>query len=557
MKKIFSILMIFIFVLSGIGAAAIHIEIPDQTESQTIESTWIKSEPITITQENSYIKVTLEDESSLLMIPGKPLLPRIIKSFELPFGAEEIKIDVKTDQKTTIKLSSKIVPTPAPKPLSTENQYETIPEIDISTYKSDEPFPNKDYSYNIGCGLNDQGEHVTHVIVHLYPVQYTPNKDIISVFDTAEISISYTEPELQIIPTTSTYDLVIIAPSVFQADLEPLIEHKNSYGIETILKTTEDIYDEFEGFDKPEQIKYFIKHALEEWGIKYVLLVGGLTSTFYAKARDNDNAGVKGWYIPVRYSNLDFGEPGYPCDLYYADIYKEGGEFEDWDSDDNGILAEWTNEGRDIIDLYPDVAIGRLACRSNREVIDVVNKIINYETSTYGQDWFKKMLVVSGDGFLDQMDLNIQWDTNEAPNGEYTINAQSFNPLDEAGPVDIIHVTKDSTAESVVTFNHDDHLNPALENGYPAPPIAEIVSVSEGDILGNTDVTYYPSGGEAYCNDFFFWANISYVDGVLTIRGKSYDPKPYPSLNTLITSSIFVYFPFEVHAISCSKSSGM
>ncbi|MEA2053587.1 MAG: C25 family cysteine peptidase, partial [Candidatus Thermoplasmatota archaeon] len=83
------------------------------------------------------------------------------------------------------------------------------------------------------------------------------------------------------------------------------------------------------------------------------------------------------------------------------------------------------------------------------------------------------------------------------------------------------------------SFNHDDHLNPALQNGYPASPITEIVSVSEGDVLGNTDFTYTPTNNEAYCNDLFWWANISYVDGILHIRGKSYDPKPYGNITNI------------------------
>ena len=42
-----------------------------------------------------------------------------------------------------------------------------------------------------------------------------------------------------------------------------------------------------------------------------------------------------------------------------------------------------------------------------------------------------------------------------------------------------------------------------------------------------------PTDGEAYCNEFYFWANMSYLDGVLTIRGKSYDPKPYGNLSSI------------------------
>ncbi|NIM97229.1 MAG: hypothetical protein GTO24_03805, partial [candidate division Zixibacteria bacterium] len=58
-------------------------------------------------------------------------------------------------------------------------------------------------------------------------------------------------------------------------ELQPLIAHKNSRGVQTVLKTTEEIYAEYVGRDEPEKIKYFIKDAIETWGVDYVLLVGG------------------------------------------------------------------------------------------------------------------------------------------------------------------------------------------------------------------------------------------------------------------------------------------
>ena len=543
MKKILTIVIVCFLVLGGLGVVAIHNETYSQTEQLTIKNTWIKSEPLTIIQEESYIKVTYEKESSLLMVPGKPLLPRIVKSFELPFGATNINVQVTPSATYEQIIDKQILPSPSPMPLSPIENYKAPSKKDTQLYQSTKPYPSEWYQFNVGVGVNDHFEHVTFVTVHLCPVRYIPAENTLIIAEQADITISYTQPETNPFLQTTDYDLVVIAPSIFSDALQPLIDHKNSYGVETFLKTTEEIYNEYDGADEAEQIKLFIKDALEQYNIKYVLLVGGLKSTIYAKPRDNANIGSTGWHVPVRYSNVKAGgDPGFPTDLYYADVYKEGGEFETWDSDGDGILAEWyideetgvaSGLPEDVIDYVPDVAVGRLASSDAREVSEVVNKIITYETTSYGSEWFKKMIVYSGDGFLDQFDLNIQWDTKELADGAYTINAQSFNPDDDQGPVDAIHITLDGTVASEVTFNHDDHLNPILQNGYPAPPIAEIVSVSEGNILGNTDIEYEPHGGEAYCNDLFWWANISYVDGVLTIRGKSYDPKPYGNLSSI------------------------
>ena len=483
-----------------------------------------------------YCRVESKDIHSYLMKPGRPILPKIVKTFEIPFGATNIEIKVTPLEISQQTIKKQIQPCPAPMPLlnvkSFAKKYKMVSTRDNQVYQSKNPYPSDWYHYNIGVGVNEDFEHVTFVTVHFYPLRYIPAENRIIYAEKADVNISYTPPEENLFSTTSTYDLVVIAPSKFEDALQPLIDHKNNHGVKTVLKTTEEIYDEYPGVDKPERIKYFIKDALEQWNIKYVLLVGGLKSKVYGRPRDNKNCGSRDWYVPVRYSNLRVnGDPGYPTDLYYADVYKIGGEFESWDSDGDGVFAEWPDDKpEDVMDLYPDVAVGRLAARSVQEVEDVVNKIITYETAAYGEEWFKKIKVVSGDGFLDQMDLNIQWDTKPLPDGKYTIYAQSFNPEGESGPMDIINITLDRSKETSLSFNHDDYLR---IHSFPGPPMAEIVSVSEGDILGNTDYTYTPSEGEAYCNSFNPWANISYINGVLTIRGKSYDPKPYGNVSSI------------------------
>ena len=181
-----------------------------------------------------------------------------------------------------------------------------------------------------------------------------------------------------------TYDMVIIAPEKFSSALQPLIDHKNSLYIHTTLKTTESIYNDYSGRDEAEQIKYFIKDALETWNISYVLLVGGRMGQRLH------------FYIPGRYVILDDGYTDHPylSDLYYADIYKNGDEFDDWDSNDDDVFAEW---GKDDLDLKPDVYVGRLPCRYLFEVKIVVDKIIEYETTTYGSSWFNRMTLLGGD----------------------------------------------------------------------------------------------------------------------------------------------------------------
>jgi len=536
-KKILSLFLIGIVILSGFGAVAIPKD--NARDAQTIEKAEILtfSKTTLETYDQAYMKLSLQDEETYVMHPGQPMMTQITKHIELPFGATQIEINVQPNSVTTGSISKQILPAPLAVPLTTETQTTTPSSVkDPDIYQKNELYPSSWFDYSIGVGLNEAMQRVTHLSLHLYPNRYNPVTGELYHIDAAEITLTYTPPNTDDNGVTDAYDLLVIAPAEFADALQPLLDHKNSFGIDTILKTTEDIYEEYDGRDCPEQIKYCIKDAIETWDITYVLLIGGLTSTVYAKARDDENQGTSGWHIPVRYTNMDeAGEPGIIADLYYADIYEyedEGPVFDDWDSNGNDIFAEWGFTG-DQLDLYPDVSSGRLACRSIEEVNTLVNKIITYEQSKCDESWFNKILGITGDGFLDQEDLNFQWDTNSLPDGAYTISAQSINDEGESGLIDTISITLDKTQATQLGFNHDDHLQIENYPSYPHPPIAEIVSVSNGDILGNTDYTYSPGDSEAYCNDFTGWGNVEYTDGVLSIRGKSYDPKLYGNITDI------------------------
>jgi len=196
----------------------------------------------------------------------------------------------------------------------------------------------------------------------------------------------------------SVYDLLIIAPKEFRSELIPLVNHKNSLGVPTILVDTDKVYDQmfWQGRDDAEKVKYFIKAAIETWGVQYVLLVGG---------RRNQGH-IEQWWVPVRYSHLNrpyekFQEPKFLSDLYFADIYDKNGVFSSWDDNGNGVFGEWPQgeEAVDRPDLVPDVSLGRLPCLNEQEVRIVVRKIIRYEDEGSDDSWFKTMVVAAGDTY--------------------------------------------------------------------------------------------------------------------------------------------------------------
>ena len=181
------------------------------------------------------------------------------------------------------------------------------------------------------------------------------------------------------------YDLIIITPEEFSGELARLKDHKDRYGITTRIITLTDIstgvYFSVQGRDAAEQMKYFIKDAKEQWGVTYVMLVGGKEE------------------MPVRFVEHIFGRHYnlFICDLYFADLYDEEGDFCSWDSNNNNVFGEVNISLVDDVDLYPDVCIGRLLCHNTSEVSNVVDKIIFYEDHAYQTDWFNHLVVFGGD----------------------------------------------------------------------------------------------------------------------------------------------------------------
>jgi hypothetical protein len=325
MKNLLPIMVVGILVLSGLGAVALQ-ENEDETLFST-ESIMI-SEPV-IKESNEYLTIDLKESESLLLETGKPMLPVITKVFTFPLGTEIVDVSVDFDIEKQV-LSRKVQPSPKPVPLTDNLPIEKISTelvIDEDVYSSSDLYPSEAYKVRKGAGLNN-GEHVLFLNVKITP-QYSPADDILYVpSGEIDIEVEYVLPETPFLTGLETYDMLIITPEKFSAKLQPLVDHKNSIGVSTILDTTENIYATYNGRDDPEDIKLRIKDAIEEFDIQYVLLAGG---------REGQTLD---WYVPSRRTNNDDGwESGYESDLYYADVYKiveNETVFEDWDS--NGMV---------------------------------------------------------------------------------------------------------------------------------------------------------------------------------------------------------------------------
>lgn len=373
---------------------------------KSIEESVFVSEPM-IKEKNQYVAVSLEKETSFLLKPGKPVLPVLTEVFCLPLGSKVNDVNVIFSDVSQMVLSKQVQPGPEPIP-KTPLQTPKERVKDRETYESLELYPPKSFTYSIGAGIKGK-QRVIFVTVECYPVRYSPGLNTLYWSKSADIKVTYDAPTSPM-SFPDEYDMVVIAPSTFSEELQPLIDHKNGRGLETILKTTEDIYSEYSGRDEPEKIKYFIKDAIETWGIEFVLLVGG--------------AGQ----VPGRYTHIyfDYDYQDYwvfLSDLYYADVYDAELNLSSWDSNENDVFAEYNWYGNtDEIDLYPDVYLGRLACIIEDDVTTCVNKIIAYETSAaHAQNWFTNLVLIGGD--------SLPGDEEEVDEGEY-VNRAVMDTLD-------------------------------------------------------------------------------------------------------------------------------
>jgi hypothetical protein len=407
--KYYSILIVMLLVFSGLTTFGISTE---STIHETISMNFnVPQIQTTVINSNEYSFISWSQQISLIHRAGEPMLPREVKTIELPFGSRIHDISYTISTVYSKQISYPVIPAPHPV-ISTGTITDSIYECDPEIYVSDALFPIDWIGYHTGAGLNRDNDHTLFLTLEMFPVRYNPVQNTIHYVHHIDVEISYQLPIPSDQSTVDGYDLVVIAPEAFASELQRLIDHKNTYNMKTFLKTTESIYDEYVGFDKAEEIKFFIKDAFDTYGITYVMLVGGMDTYFFGPSRDDANLGASRWHLPVRYTNLKEGgsvyDPGYISDIYFADLYDAEGNFSSWDKDkfgtSDGIYAKWTQmvSGKDILDLYPDVYVGRLACRNKREVTIMVDKIIEYETTTTPDAvWFNRMIGIGGDSHDD------------------------------------------------------------------------------------------------------------------------------------------------------------
>jgi hypothetical protein len=229
----------------------------------------------TLKENNDFYEIVVSEANSVTTKEGYPMMPVYSKTFEFPLGTPIISVDITPSMIQTMSVDKQIKPVPLKQNIG-DQIILTEGYINKKIYESDEPSPSNWYTISTGAGLNKDNEHVLFVSCHITPVRYLGNAHLLQYISHINIQITYdaTPPA----PASSGgYSLVVISPSEFSDPLQPLVEHKNTRNVPTILVTLDEIYNSSTGRDNPEKIKYFIKHAVEETSnpIYACILVGG------------------------------------------------------------------------------------------------------------------------------------------------------------------------------------------------------------------------------------------------------------------------------------------
>ncbi|RLA78640.1 MAG: hypothetical protein DRG33_05210, partial [Deltaproteobacteria bacterium] len=195
---------------------------------------------------------------------------------------------------------------------------------------------------------------------------------------------------------------------------EKFAEYKTNTGIPAKALGLWEINRDFNGRDTAEKIKRAISYYVHNYNTRYVLLVGD------------------GTIFPVRYHFggwSSYGGPrikekdgqckhfcGYffvPADFYFADLYDQNGNFNDWNKNGNQLIGEVYRDSFDIdgVDLHPDVAVGRVPCKTPEEFLHYIIKVVKYEKSIRDSSGYHKVLFVS-DHYPNYYDPN-DYETNK------------------------------------------------------------------------------------------------------------------------------------------------
>ena len=177
----------------------------------------------------------------------------------------------------------------------------------------------------------------------------------------------------------TTGDYLVIVPEAFLPAMDPLIQLRQSQGLEVVVAPFEAVCDQFNGGRKSSYaIKRFTRYAYDNWNARFVLLVGDGSED----PRNFSNESSPDW-IPIQKINgpvaIQFGYEVIPSDPWYVCMNN----------------CDFTT----FVPALQDMFIGRLPAGTLAQAQDMVAKVVAYENVTPDQTWRRNILLNADDDY--------------------------------------------------------------------------------------------------------------------------------------------------------------
>ncbi len=361
-------------------------------ESVAAISSTINFDAPEITLKGEHSSVTIENGLNLVE-GGNPSLPSVGNWIILPPGEKAVSCYIENEKWNVIPGKYIVEPAGYPQRISSRNNPEIVPNTDI--YNSSVVFPQSVFS-----GLKShQKRGVSVATVLIWPVRWSPDIGKLEYLESAELIIE-TSNDIQFGDSFSRFyrgdsqtlqsvsarsinpraifdyphrdelveeGLMIICDDEFEDCVENYSNWHRSRGVMTIMATTSQLLDEFDGDDDQEKIRNGIIDAYEEFNIGFVLLIG-----------DDDQIPHRGLYGTVNNDpDLDI-----PADLYYGSL--DG----NWNDDGDEYWGEYSEA-----DFLAEVYVGRFAAGDEEEILTCMNKNILYSDEPVIDDVLNVLMV--------------------------------------------------------------------------------------------------------------------------------------------------------------------
>jgi len=361
-----------------------------------VEKTFYFSRP---SVEQKGIYQTLRFPNTVLSgVVGEPMLPWHSLSLMLPPGEAAVAIEITGELEATIPGALLLYPQQPPQPTSQPGDGRL--SMNRELYNRNMDYPGQRTGKLMTGYLNGYG----FALCTFTPVTYNPATRSLRYYAKVTVRIT-THPDTESatalknlvgseattnravafamnpgmaglyppprIPQT-TYQFLVICPSSFKNEFQPMISLYAQRGIAVRVVSTDSIIMVSTGYDLQEKMRNFIIGQYQNHAIGYVLLAG-IPSVLPAR----------GFYCQVNSGGSYYTDASIPADIYFSGL--DG----NYDANGNHIYAEPT----DNPDLLPDISVGRFTVTDTAGLHRMIRKTVAYLTDPVWGEFNKPLLV--------------------------------------------------------------------------------------------------------------------------------------------------------------------